>query len=73
MVCLLSSWTQILNYISKIKSEDKTEGIEEQIQEMKHIIDIACAELRLYEHIQEERLEKISKKNAQESLKDTQD
>ena len=50
-----------MNLIGRIKLNEKTGGVEQQIEDMKRATDLAMVELRLYEHIQEERLERENK------------
>ena len=50
----------MLNLIGRMKTEEKIEGVEEQVEQLKRTADLACVELRLYERIQEERLGEIN-------------
>lgn len=63
IVCLLSSWTRMLNLISGVKVEENMKRVEKQIEEIKKIVDKASVELRSYERIQEERLGKENETN----------
>lgn len=56
----------MLNLLGRMKVDDKVEGVEKQIEEMAKTIDIACVELRFYEHVQEERLEHLNRTRTQE-------